>query len=152
MDFFLEKMLAPVVAGLVVLTGQFFFQPLISRRTRTVESILKLKYEALEHAVGVVEKFYASADAAIATEEGARLLYQEVNHAYAKLMLYTEEPETLGLFKALMDSVTPFDRARFYTQVRRELGLSIEGMKDEMDVPYFVHEKFLPRETDGSID
>jgi len=145
MELLLEKLLAPILAGLIVLLGQYLLQPLVSRRIRKVESVVQLKHEALEKVVDVIEKFCATADDASSSEMGSRLIYQEVNHAYARLILYAEMPETLETFKELIHSMTPVDRARFYRQVRVELGLPVMGTSDEMEVPYFVRDTFRPR-------
>lgn len=145
MDFALDKLVAPIIAASIVLAGQYFIQPLIKRRIGAVEGVLKLKYEAMEYVVAVLEKFYATLDFAVEDEDKARLLYQEGNHAQAKLILYADNPDVLKTFHAAMVSMSPVDRARFYAEVRKEVGLSTDVMGDAMDVPYFLHDIVRPR-------
>ena len=137
MQSVLQYLVAPMVVVALQYLAQYFALPRIARKSKTAESILALKYQAMGEAVDVVERIACAASWSGPGvpdghgPEGESPSQKEINLAYAKLMLVAVDPEIVLAFGKLTEGFSAKDRGIFLTKIRSELGLPSLGIPPE---------------------
>ncbi|OYD13990.1 hypothetical protein CH333_09270 [candidate division WOR-3 bacterium JGI_Cruoil_03_44_89] len=142
-----EKLIIPVIVGLVVLLGQFFIQPRIAKRTVQQQEHWNAKQVAYNRAIKLVNQRFGSAKwtgpavPSNYTPFSTRPVLKELNNCYTELCLVAENREIPKLFgKIFLQTSSAADRGELISLMRRDLyGASTAIPSDS--VIWFFNEK-----------
>lgn len=136
-----KYLIAPLVAALIMLTAQFFIQPLIQEKIKAQEELWLHKKQIYIKAIELIDKRFDSMKLRDSKPIQDSPTNEEMNTVYRELLMVCDKEEILIDFQKFMDFsidgyCSPANRGKFIKLLREDLGKS-KLLIDDEKIPYF---------------